>query len=455
MSLLHTLLAFLVALGVLVIVHELGHYLVARWCGVKVLRFSVGFGRPLLTRRYGPDATEWVIAALPLGGYVSMLDERELPEGEVLSPEDAKRAFNRQAPLKRMAIVIAGPVANLLLAVALYAGLFMAGTEEPRARIAAPTAQSPAALAGLQDGDEIRAIDGKPVRSWMDARWRLLEAAADRRKLELEVDMAGGGQATRSLDLSGIDGKAIEANFPENIGLQLHAAIPVVGAVTADSPAQRAGFETGDVIVAIDGAPANDVRAAINTIRASIDRELHITVLRTGSQIELQARPAAFDETNAAGQTARVGRLGIAIQPRLESVMVRDTPLDAIGRGVVRTWEMSVFSVRMFGRMLIGEVSLKNLSGPVTIADYAGQSARLGAEAYIGFMALISISLGVLNLLPIPVLDGGHLLYYSAELIKGRPLSQRFIELSQRAGFGVLIALMAIALVNDITRLFA
>jgi len=180
MSLLHTLLAFLVALGVLVIVHELGHYLVARWCGVKVLRFSVGFGRPLLTRRYGPDATEWVIAALPLGGYVSMLDERELPEGEVLSPEDAKRAFNRQAPLKRMAIVIAGPVANLLLAVALYAGLFMAGTEEPRARIAAPTAQSPAALAGLQDGDEIRAIDGKPVRSWMDARWRLLEAAADR-----------------------------------------------------------------------------------------------------------------------------------------------------------------------------------------------------------------------------------------------------------------------------------
>jgi len=235
----------------------------------------------------------------------------------------------------------------------------------------------------------------------------------------------------------------------------LHAAIPVVGAVTADSPAQRAGFETGDVIVAIDGAPANDVRAAVNTIRASIDRELHITVLRTGSQIKLQARPAAFDETNAAGQTARVGRLGIAIQPRLESVMVRDTPLDAIGRGVVRTWEMSVFSVRMFGRMLIGEVSLKNLSGPVTIADYAGQSARLGAEAYIGFMALISISLGVLNLLPIPVLDGGHLLYYSAELIKGRPLSQRFIELSQRAGFGVLIALMAIALVNDITRLFA
>ena len=455
MSLLHTLLAFLVALGVLVIVHELGHYLVARWCGVKVLRFSVGFGRPLLTRRYGPDATEWVIAALPLGGYVSMLDERELPEGEVLSPEDAKRAFNRQAPLKRMAIVIAGPVANLLLAVALYAGLFMAGTEEPRARIAAPTAQSPAALAGLQDGDEIRAIDGKPVRSWMDARWRLLEAAADRRKLELEVDMAGGGQAIRSLDLSGIDGKAIEANFPENIGFQLYSGLPIVGEIKADSAGQRAGFRTGDQILSIDGTPVKDARAAVDVIRAALDRDLRMDVLRNGVRLEIVARPVVFDATGADGRTVRIGRLGIEIGQRAEMVTVSDTPLDAIGRGVVRTWEMSVFSVRMFGRMLIGEVSLKNLSGPVTIADYAGQSARLGAEAYIGFMALISISLGVLNLLPIPVLDGGHLLYYSAELIKGRPLSQRFIELSQRAGFGVLIALMAIALVNDITRLFA
>ena len=455
MSLLHTLLAFLVALGVLVIVHELGHYLVARWCGVKVLRFSVGFGRPLLTRRYGPDATEWVIAALPLGGYVSMLDERELPEGEVLSPEDAKRAFNRQAPLKRMAIVIAGPVANLLLAVALYAGLFMAGTEEPRARIAAPTAQSPAALAGLQDGDEIRAIDGKPVRSWMDARWRLLEAAADRRKLELEVDMAGGGQAIRSLDLSGIDGKAIEANFPENIGFQLYSGLPIVGEIKADSAGQRAGFRTGDQILSIDGTPVKDARAAVDVIRAALDRDLRMDVLRNGVRLEIVARPAVFDAIGADGRTVRIGRLGIEIGQRAEMVTVSDTPLDAIGRGVVRTWEMSVFSVRMFGRMLIGEVSLKNLSGPVTIADYAGQSARLGAEAYIGFMALISISLGVLNLLPIPVLDGGHLLYYSAELIKGRPLSQRFIELSQRAGFGVLIALMAIALVNDITRLFA
>lgn len=455
MNLLHTLLAFLVALGVLVIVHELGHYLVARWCGVKVLRFSVGFGRPLLTRRYGPDATEWVIAALPLGGYVSMLDERELPEGEVLAPEDAKRAFNRQAPLKRMAIVVAGPLANLMLAVALYAGLFMAGTEEPRARIGAPAAQSPAALAGLRDGDEIRSIGGKPVRSWMDARWRLLEAAADRRKLDLEVEDAAGGRATRMLDLSGIDGKAIEANFPENIGLQLHAAAPVVGDVKADSPGQHAGFQTGDQIVAIDGVPVADARATVDAIRGAIDRDLRMSILRQGTPIEIVARPAAFEATGPDGRTVRIGRLGIEIGARGETVTVRDTPIDAIGRGVVRTWEMSVFSVRMFGRMLIGEVSLKNLSGPVTIADYAGQSARLGAEAYISFMALISISLGVLNLLPIPVLDGGHLLYYSAELIKGRPLSQRFIELSQRAGFGVLIALMAIALVNDITRLFA
>jgi len=450
-----TVLAFVLTLGVLVVVHEYGHYRAARAFDVKVLRFSVGFGRPLLTRRYGADQTEWVIAALPLGGYVSMLDERELPEGAVLAPEEAKRAFNRQPPLKRMAVVIAGPLANLLLAVLLYAGLFMSGTEEPVARISAPAETTLAAQAGLRSGDRIVAIDGERARSWVDVRWRLLEAAADRRTLELEVEGEAGGRAVRSLDLSGLDGRALEAGFPDNIGLRLFTGVPIVGAVTPDSAGQRAGFQTGDQIVAIDGAPAADVRATIDVIRAAIDRDLRMSVLRQGASVELLARPVATDIVDQDGHTTRIGRLGIEIRPRGETVTVRDTPLDALVRGVERTWEMSVFSVRMFGRMLIGEVSIKNLSGPVTIADYAGQSARMGAEAYIGFMALISISLGVLNLLPIPVLDGGHLLYYSAELIKGRPLSQRFIELSQRAGFGVLIALMAIALVNDITRLFA
>ncbi len=455
MNLLHTLVAFIVALGVLVVVHELGHYLVARWCDVKVLRFSVGFGKPLLSRRMGRDGTQWVLAALPLGGYVSMLDERELAEGEVLSEADAARAFNRQSPLKRMAIVVAGPVANLLLAIVLYAGLFMTGTDEPRARIGAPPAATIAANAGMREGDEIVAIGDDAIRSWLDARWRLMQAAVDQEKVELSVLDREGGRAVRVLDFSQVDPNAIEAGFPNSIGLLLHAATPVIGKVEPDSPAQRAGFQSGDMLVAIDDQPIADARAAVDIIRGATDRDLRVSVMREGARVDLAARPIAVTETDAAGNRSTIGRLGVAIQPRLEMVTVRDGPIDALGRGVARTWEMSVFSVRMLGRMLIGQMSLKNLSGPVTIADYAGQSARMGVEAYVGFIALISISLGVLNLLPIPVLDGGHLLYYSAELIKGRPLSQRFIELSQRAGFGVLIALMAIALMNDITRLFA
>lgn len=454
MTLLHTLVAFILALGILVVVHELGHYLVARWCDVKVLRFSVGFGRAIYTLRVGRDATEWVIAALPLGGFVSMLDERELPEGRTLSEVDVARAFNRQPPLKRIAIVIAGPAANLLLAVLLYAALFVVGTDEPRARISAPPPSSLAAQAGFVADDEITAIGTVPVRSWVDARWALMRAAVDRNRVEIEVSDPGGRRSTRSLDLGGLDSDAIEAGFPASIGFALRAPSAGVGRVEAGSAAERAGVVSGDVLVAIDSKPVTDARAAVATIRAAAQRTLQLRVQRGDVLLTIEAQPSAVEEVDASGKRTMVGRLGVAIVPRIETVFVRDDAIDALARGAVRTWEMSMFSLRMLGRMLIGEMSLKNLSGPVTIADYAGQSARLGLEAYVSFIALISISLGVLNLLPIPMLDGGHLLYYSAELIKGRPLSQRFIDLSQRAGFGVLIALMAVALVNDITRLF-
>lgn len=455
MSFLHTLAAFILALGVLVIVHELGHYLVARWCGVKVLRFSVGFGRALLVRRLGRDRTEWVISALPLGGYVSMLDERELPAGTALAPDEAARAFNRQSPLRRMAIVIAGPAANLLLAVVLYAALFMSGTVEPRARLAEPEAATAAAQAGFRADDEIVAIDGGAVRSWTDARWMLMQAAADARRVEIGVVDGQGRPVVRVLDLSAAGSETIESGFPTNIGFVLHAPQATIGRVEPGSAAERAGLVTGDMLVALDGRPIVDTREAVGRIKAAAGQALRLTVLRGDAELTLAARPAAIEETDASGGRRTVGRLGVAIVPRLDTVTVRYAPLDAFAQGAARTWEMSVFSLRMFGRMVVGQMSLKNLSGPVTIADYAGQSARLGLDAYVGFIALISISLGVLNLLPIPMLDGGHLLYYSAELIKGRPLSQRFIELSQRVGLGVLIALMAIALVNDISRQFA
>lgn len=453
MSLLHTVVSFIVALGVLIVVHELGHYLVARWCGVKVLRFSVGFGRPLVTRRMGPDQTEWIVAAVPLGGYVKMVDEREGP----VAPEDLPRAFNRQSVWRRIAIVLAGPVANFLLAIALYWGLFMGGVQEAKPIIGAPEAGTVAARAGLARGDTIRAINGEPIATWQEVRWRLLQLAFDRKEAQLEIQSAGKAIDWRTLDLAQVNPEEIEGDLLARLGLRLYRpdVAPIIGQVIPGGVAERAGLAARDRVLAIDGQPIATWDALVAKVRSSPARTLALEVERAGKRLRVEVVP----ETVAQG-TETIGRIGAgphfdpgAVAPYL--VHVRYGPVESLARALAKTWEMSVFSLRMLGKMIVGEVSWRNLSGPVTIADYAGQSAQLGLAAYLAFLALISISLGVLNLLPIPLLDGGHLMYYTIEVLKGSPVSERIMEFGQRAGLVVLLFLMAFAFYNDINRLIS
>ena len=453
MNLAYTVVAFIVALGALIVVHELGHYLVARLCGVRVLRFSVGFGRALASRRIGPDQTEWVIAAIPLGGYVKMVDERE---GEV-APADLPRAFNRQRLAKRFAIVAAGPIANFLLAIALYWVLFLAGIPEAKPIVAAPETGTLAAQAGIARGDTIRAINNEPVVSWQDVRWRLLQLAFDKQPARLEVVDARNAIEWRTLDLARLSTDAVEGDLLARMGLKLYRpdVLPVIGKVVAGSVAERAGLAAGDHIVAVDGAPVPTWDALVAKVRSSPGRVLTVEAIRDGVTRQVELVPEIANEASGP-----IGRIGAA--PRVDTAAlasyyleVRYGPIEALARALAKTWDMSIFSLRMLGKMIVGEVSWRNLSGPVTIADYAGQSAQLGVVPYLSFLALISISLGVLNLLPIPLLDGGHLMYYAIELLKGSPVSERVMEIGQRAGLAVLLLLMAFAFYNDINRLLS
>jgi regulator of sigma E protease len=453
LSLLHTIVSFVVALGVLIVVHELGHYLVARWAGVKVLRFCVGFGRPLWSRRFGRDQTEWAIAAIPLGGYVKMVDERE----GAVAPDDVPRAFNRQSVGKRFLIVLAGPVANFLLAIALYWGLFVGGVQEMKPVVGAPPQGTLAAAAGLKAGDLVTHVDGQPVQSWQEVRWKVLHASLDRRTMGLEVIDAGSRIERRVLDLTGVSGEQIEGDLMSGLGLRPFRpdVAPVIGKVTPGSAAERAGLRAGDRVSHIDREPVPTWDAFVARVRPAAGRPLRFDVERDGGALAIEITPEPVTQNGE-----RIGRIGAA--PRVDPegmkpylIEVRHGAVEALGLAVAKTWEMSVFSLRMLGRMLTGEVSWKNLSGPVTIADYAGQSAQLGLTPYLAFLALISISLGVLNLLPIPLLDGGHLMYYAVEVVKGSPLSERAMEMGQRAGLALLLFLMAFAFYNDINRLLS
>jgi regulator of sigma E protease len=445
MTLISTVLAFLLALGPLIIFHELGHYTVARLCGVKVLRFSLGMGKVVWSRRFGRDQTEWVVSALPLGGYVKMLDARD-PDTPAMDQADLKREFTRQNVWRRIAIVAAGPLANFLLAILLFAGLSMAGTVEPSTRLRAPAEKSAAYQAGLRGGEKVAAVNGKAVASWPELRWEVLQAIVDKRDARLDVTQPEGGQIGAILPASALKGLDVEGDVLSVLGLDMARSKPVIEKVVAGGPGERAGLRAGDLVAAVDGQPVMDGMAMIETIRGSGGRTLALSVQRAGAPLTLNVKP----EFDAAGK-AWVLKVLTSSMP--EQVTVSSGPLEAFGKAVAKTWDTSVLSVKMIGRMITGEVSWKNVTGPITIADYAGQTARMGPSAYLGFIAFISISLGVMNLLPIPVLDGGLLLYYSLEVLTGRPLPERIGAFAQRAGIGLLVLLMALAVFNDVARL--
>jgi regulator of sigma E protease len=456
MILIQTILAFFVVLGTLVVVHELGHYWVARWCGVKVLRFSVGMGKVIFSRRFGPDQTEWAVSALPLGGYVKMLDAREQDLAN-LSAEDLKREFTRQTVWRRIAIVAAGPIANFLLAILIFAGLYSYGIPEPTTKLRAVPERSIAYQAGLRGGELITAVNGEPVEIWSDLRWKLIQLAVEKKPAQLDVQHPNPGPSAGNLldtvivPMDSLAAEDLEGDFLGKLGLDLARPKAVLGKILPGGPAHHAGLQEGDLILDVNGAPVADGLAFVEMVRASPGKPLMIGGVRAGRQ---EFNVTVIPQTQIKdGRT--FGRIQAEVPMMPEMIIAGAPPLKALGKAAQKTWDTSALTVKMLGKMLIGEVSLKNITGPITIADYAGQTARVGPISFLSFIAFISISLGVMNLLPIPVLDGGLLLYYSLEVLTGRPVSERFGDIAQRAGLGILMTLMVVAVFNDIVRLIS
>ncbi len=449
-----TIVAFVVALGLLVAIHEYGHYRMAVACGVKVLRFSVGFGKVLAKWTPKGSSTEFVLGAFPLGGYVKMLDEREAP----VAPEEKHLAFNTQPLRCRVAIVAAGPVANLLLAVLLYAVVNWSGVDHPRAILASPIEGSAAQAAGLTGGEVVQCggfvgDELADINSFEDLRWLLTRGALERRDVSLLVQKKlNSPPETVSLKLSGVDATEADAKLFRRIGIIGPWTRPVIGEIAADSAAAKAGLLQGDVVLKLGTIAVIDAQQLRELIRASVNGNEGVSrawqVLRGGKAMELQVRPDAKQDG-----LVWVGRIGAYVGAPPDMVTVRFGPFDGLWNGVVRTWQMSTLTLQMMGKMVIGEASLKNLSGPLTIADYAGKSASLGLTQYLIFLAIISVSLGVLNLLPLPVLDGGHLMYYLWEGVTGKAVPDAWMERLQRGGVAVLMMMMSIAFFNDISRL--
>ena len=441
--------SFLAAISLLVFVHEWGHFLAARLCGVKVLRFSIGFGRVLISRKWGE--TQWTLSALPLGGYVKMLDGRENP----VPVEELPRAFDRQPVLKRMFIVVAGPLANFILAILLYWILYMHGVPDLKPVLGAPAPSSVAAMAGIQSGETVMAFDQQAIASWSELRMALLEAVMNHRSFVLSTRNDRGLVADRYFDARSFAEMEPTEDLTRDLGLQLFrpALKPLVGMVIPDSPADKAGLVAGDRILAIDNLPVDSWDDVVNRVRLHPDTTMVFNVMHQTGPKNFQVHSESIVQGGI-----RTGRIGVSVaqDPLLLEAMTVHLQYDAakaLHKSVVQVIDNCRLTLVMLKKMILGEVSLRNLSGPVAIADYAGQSARLGVAPYLGFLALISVSIGLLNLLPIPVLDGGHLLYYLLELFKGNPVSPRFQEVGQYIGLGTLGILMTVAIINDLHRL--
>ena len=450
MSALYMIAGTLIALGVLVTFHEFGHFWVARRCGVKVLRFSVGFGMPLL-RWHDKQGTEFVIAAIPLGGYVKMLDERE---GDV-PVDQLDQSFNRKSVRQRIAIVAAGPIANFLLALVFFWVLAMLGSEQVRPVIGAVESGSIAAKAGLGAGQEIVAIDGEPTSGWAAVNLQLVRRLGESGSLRVLVREQGStADSPRELTLDKWLKGADEPDPIRSLGIRpwRPALPPVLAELDPKGPAQAAGLKTGDRLVSLDGQALNDWQQVVDTVRTRPDTKILLRVERDGAQIDVPVTLAARGESKAPSGYLGAGVKAIDWPPE----MIREVsygPLAAIGEGARRTWTMSILTLDSLKKMLFGELSVKNLSGPITIAKVAGASAQSGVADFLNFLAYLSISLGVLNLLPIPVLDGGHLLFYLIEWARGRPLSDRVQGWGMQIGISLVIGVMLLALVNDLGRL--
>ena len=445
MSVMGNILALIVTLGVLVTVHEFGHFWVARRCGVKVLRFSVGFG-PVLLNRFGKDGTEYALAAIPLGGYVKMLDEREAP----VEPALLDQAFNRKSVWQRIAIVAAGPVANIIFAIFAYWLLFITGVTQVKAVIGGITENSPAQLAHLPAEGVITAVNDTAVTSWSDVNYALIGVLGETGIIRISVD---GNEYALA-----VDNWLAEAEEPDplsSLGIEPYRPqVPaVIDQVSADSAAQLAGLQSGDKIISIDSQAVNDWFDFVKTVQASPGQVLKVLVERDGVDVELRLIPATISDAQG-NEKGFAGASVVAPQlPQDFILQQKFDPLTAVAKGISKTWDMSVMTLDAMGKMLQGMLSVKNLSGPITIAKVANASAQAGFEAFISFLAYVSVMLAVMNLLPVPVLDGGHLLFYVIEAVKGSPVSEKIQMLGMKIGMGLLFTLMGIAIFNDLSRL--